>query len=368
MRRITHRSLCRILATASVFWVMGASASARSVNMVNEFGQVEDVPAEHWARKAVSLMIKKGFVTGFPDGNFHGKKPISRYEAAVILSRMRAAQLAQLSSAEQNIYKRALEELGIVQQQLEIISQAVTKNSEALSQIRITDRGEGGKLSKEVADLKKQVAMLSRSHVLLANELNKYKLAHANNALHGFKTKRPVKAMSRRKAMNKVKDAKFSRKANVPVHLTAPGVAFSIYGAGGSMPISPGMAIDLQLTKKPKLAAQFYSEIAVTKDLSSRFGLNAKLSFGKPDQDLNIYALIGPGGALSQGRYSDEMKLDPFINVGFGTEYRMASNFNLLADITAQYFLSNDGRSTGLEANIDEGVTFAGRLGAKFLF
>lgn len=362
MRRITHRSLVQILATASVFLLIGTSSAANVAGDVNKFGEVQDVPAEHWARRAVQLMIKKGFVAGFPDGKFHGKQSISRYEATVILSRMQAAQLAQLSRAEQNIYKRALEELGIVQQQLEIISQAVTKNSEVLSQMKMAGNGKSGKVAKELADLKKQVAILSRGHVLMATELNQYKAARAKSALGHYKVKRPIRTIGQ------VKDAKFSAKANVPAHLNSPGTSFNLYGSAGHMPFSPGIALEFQLTRKPKLSAQIYSEIALANNISSRFGLNTKLTFGKSDQDFKVYTLIGPGASLSKERHASGTALDPFINVGIGTEYQMASNFNLLADVSAQYFFSNKGQSTGLEANIGDGITFAGRLGAKFLF
>lgn len=362
MRRITHRSLVQILATVSVFLLVGTSSAANVVGNANKFGEIQDVPAEHWARRAVQLMIKKGFVAGFPDGKFHGKKAISRYEATVILSRMQAAQLAQLSKAEQNIYKRALEELGIVQQQLEIISQAVTKNSETLSKMRMAGHGKSGEVAKELADLKKQVAILSRGHVLMATELNKHKVAHAKNALGRHKVKRPIRTVGQ------MKDAQFSAKANVPAHLNSPGTSFSLYGSAGHMPFSPGIALEFQLTQKPRLSAQIYSEVALANNISSRFGLNTKLTFGKSDQDFKVYAIIGPGASLSKERHANETALDPFVNVGIGTEYQMASNFNLLADVSAQYFFSNKGQSTGLEAKIDNGMTFAGRLGAKFLF
>ena len=49
---------------------------------------ITDVPAGHWARDAVTLLIQKGLLLGFPDGTFRGNQPITRYEAAQIFSRL----------------------------------------------------------------------------------------------------------------------------------------------------------------------------------------------------------------------------------------------------------------------------------------
>lgn len=48
---------------------------------------LRDVPEGHWASDAVYELIKMGVATGFPDGTFRGKKQITRYEIASMLSR-----------------------------------------------------------------------------------------------------------------------------------------------------------------------------------------------------------------------------------------------------------------------------------------
>ena len=47
----------------------------------------KDVPASHWASEAVYDLVKRGVTKGFPDGTFRGKKRITRYEIAVMLSK-----------------------------------------------------------------------------------------------------------------------------------------------------------------------------------------------------------------------------------------------------------------------------------------
>lgn len=46
-----------------------------------------DVPANHWAYEMISQMAGNGLLEGYPDGNFHGDRPMTRYEFAAMLYR-----------------------------------------------------------------------------------------------------------------------------------------------------------------------------------------------------------------------------------------------------------------------------------------
>ncbi len=54
-----------------------------------------DVPADHWACKAVDEMAQNGIIQGFPNGTFKGNNNVSRYQLAMITSRL-------LAGVEQN--------------------------------------------------------------------------------------------------------------------------------------------------------------------------------------------------------------------------------------------------------------------------
>lgn len=60
----------------------------------------KDVPANHWAAKAVYDLVRLGITSGYPDGTFRGTKSITRYETAIFLSKLAdklsGADLAQL--------------------------------------------------------------------------------------------------------------------------------------------------------------------------------------------------------------------------------------------------------------------------------
>ena len=63
-----------------------------------------DVPANHWAYDAVRQLAADGYIQGYPDGQYKGQRPMTRYEAAVLTDRaVRSieAKLAQLQQVEQ---------------------------------------------------------------------------------------------------------------------------------------------------------------------------------------------------------------------------------------------------------------------------
>lgn len=52
----------------------------------NRISQIKDLPADHWAVKAVTEIVDKYQVMdGYPDGSFRGGKRLTRYEGAAIL-------------------------------------------------------------------------------------------------------------------------------------------------------------------------------------------------------------------------------------------------------------------------------------------
>ncbi len=47
-----------------------------------------DVPANHWAYEAVNKLVAAGIITGYPDGTYGGQRTLTRYEVAVVISRV----------------------------------------------------------------------------------------------------------------------------------------------------------------------------------------------------------------------------------------------------------------------------------------
>lgn len=69
-----------ILLTSVAALTLGGSALAQS--------SFPDVPADSYAAEAVSQLVELGIVNGFPDGTFKGNDPFTRYQAALVVSRL----------------------------------------------------------------------------------------------------------------------------------------------------------------------------------------------------------------------------------------------------------------------------------------
>ncbi|ANE43282.1 S-layer homology domain-containing protein [Deinococcus puniceus] len=102
--------------------------------------QFTDVPAGHWAKDAVDLIVQRGLIQGFPDGTFRGNESLTRYQAALVFYRL--LQSGQLSNSSLSATDLATITAGMqeVSTELAAISTRVT-DLEALTteqQARIT--------------------------------------------------------------------------------------------------------------------------------------------------------------------------------------------------------------------------------------
>ncbi|MGE5575839.1 MAG: S-layer homology domain-containing protein [Syntrophothermus sp.] len=89
-----------------------------------------DVPPGHWAYDAVNKLLKAGLMIGYPDKTFGGDKPITRYEAALVIARYlgtfpadqlsqdQKASLDQLRQEFQGEFRAIGDRLGVLESKL----------------------------------------------------------------------------------------------------------------------------------------------------------------------------------------------------------------------------------------------------------
>ncbi len=107
-----------------------------------------DVPANHWAYDAVRQLAADGYIQGYPDGQFKGQRPMTRYEAAVLTDRaVRSieAKLAQLQQVEQRDIAAVRALMNAFRPELDALKKQV-----AALQAKTDDQG------KSIAALKKE--------------------------------------------------------------------------------------------------------------------------------------------------------------------------------------------------------------------
>lgn len=72
----------KILSLVLVFFVLLSFSSLAADK------KFKDLPTKHWASKSVYDLVQLGVTSGYPDGTFRGNNKISRYEAAVMISKL----------------------------------------------------------------------------------------------------------------------------------------------------------------------------------------------------------------------------------------------------------------------------------------
>jgi hypothetical protein len=84
----------------SIGWlVLAALAAAVCATPALAQGAFSDVPTDHWAYAAVQALADAGYVIGYPDGTFGGKRALTRYEFALAVHRVVEALQAKVAQA-----------------------------------------------------------------------------------------------------------------------------------------------------------------------------------------------------------------------------------------------------------------------------
>ena len=97
-----------------LFTVLAVFMLAGAANAQEAF---PDIPAGHWAGEAVARIADLGIVIGFPDGTFRGNESFTRYQAALVISRLLDViqqdmdAMAAMTEADLASLRNALQEL-----------------------------------------------------------------------------------------------------------------------------------------------------------------------------------------------------------------------------------------------------------------
>ncbi len=139
-----------------LFLLAGFQASAQqSQPQSGQQPAFQDLPKDHWAFKDVDFLIKQGYMEGYPDGTFKGRKVITRYDVALILARMmrrieeKKAALDESTEAERaslgRLTKEFKDELGLLGVRVDTLERRMTDSEgklktleEALPKVKVS--------------------------------------------------------------------------------------------------------------------------------------------------------------------------------------------------------------------------------------
>ncbi|MDK2885477.1 MAG: hypothetical protein PWP54_35 [Thermosipho sp. (in: thermotogales)] len=99
------------------------------------FAQLKDVPTDHWAYESVEALVNAGIITGYPDGTFRGASSVTRYEAAVLLSRLMEKIELDLGEVIKNRYLNSLKLINTNKDQISSLYKVVKGNSDKLDEL-----------------------------------------------------------------------------------------------------------------------------------------------------------------------------------------------------------------------------------------
>ncbi len=121
------------------WWTVLTAAFAVALISTSAVAQApQDVPQDHWAYKAVEELAQKGLVKGYPpQGNFIGKRVVSRYEMAVIVQRVLARVEELIAQARpRDVAPQPLPQPGVTPAQLADIRRLVDEFRTELTVMR----------------------------------------------------------------------------------------------------------------------------------------------------------------------------------------------------------------------------------------
>lgn len=367
-----------------------------------------DIPASHWAQAAVSLLMQRGILTGYPDGTFRGAQPMTRYEVALILARLLkdgtlntpAAQV--LSNADrlviQNGMTDVMTEIRAVQEQLSVLSGVVTEHGTRLDdlgqqlvgvktdqltlagQVDVTQRRVVAAEQKAAADgqvVNSRLEALEKSQVDLITviqslqaDLAKLRSGQGEGQVVGApNTVVPVAVSAPVAQPAKLPDVAFQ---TAPASISAAtattpprasmGIA-GVYSGGGFAPM-----FSVKYNAKQNLAAQVYAGMLRGASSGVFAGGDVLVSPGNSVGGFSPYGLLGAGVLWSESRTDDARAIDPYAHFGIGAEYALSSTLGLFAEAGVNYYFSNKGVGTGLSDTAARGLGLKATFGARMRF
>jgi len=132
-----------------ILFALLASTAVGSTALAQEF---PDVPAGSYAEEAVARLADLGIVIGFPDGTFRGNEAFTRYQAALVVTRLLdVVEGEMLTDADLDTVRNALQEL----------ASDVAANEQAISDLQTAIAGAGDADVAAVEELQAQLDALT---------------------------------------------------------------------------------------------------------------------------------------------------------------------------------------------------------------
>ncbi|GGS20782.1 S-layer homology domain-containing protein [Deinococcus knuensis] len=394
------------LIIASTLALSLGAASAQTATTTAAPAQVtlSDVPAGHWAKDAVDVIVKCGLIQGFPDGTFRGNENLTRYQAALIFYRL--------------LQSGAMSECGMSQGDMTVVANGMAEVSTELAAIasRVTD------LEKLSADQQARIDALeakingmgdgtaSADTAAMNARIDALEAAIRNIPAGPQGPAGPAGPVGPQGPAGPAGAAGTSTTGTVTEPVTpAPTTGTVVIGEPttdtGMMNSGRGLYAGIALGAKSAMSG---SECVNTLDKNNTSNVNYCVTGGvvvgssnvigpvgvrvaadyqpgyngisgdvSATYDINTgsrltpYVGAGLGLTSSQKRTGTTNETDIYANALLGVDYRITDSVSAFVEGNGKYYLSNKGYGTGLESTVAAdkgGFNFGAKAGVKFYF
>lgn len=377
---------------ATLILGLGA-ASAQTAAPAAQVTNFTDVPAGHWAKDAVALIVDKGLIQGFPDGTFRGNENLTRYQAALIFARL--LQNGGLSNGGLSAEQVATITKGMqdVSTELAAVSTRVSDLEKASADQQARIAALEGKIdsaaSANVSDLTARVTALEAAVKAIPAPAPAVDLTDINNRLAA------LEARSTTTSSTTIVNPAPVAPTVVTVDTTSNNTGMGLYaGIDTTFGFGPNaknasLSVGNKTTATGKLP--FTSSFGATLGASNFiYGLGARVNvdytprFSSINADANLMYTFGAGSTLSPyaglgfgattGGYGNTTATatskvtDMYVHGLLGADFRVAGNVGLFGEFDAKYYLSNKGYATTLDTTAAKGFVPAAKIGLKYFF
>lgn len=379
--------LLTLALTATLAHAQTTPAQATPPTATSSPSAIVDVPAGHWAREGVSLLVARGLILGYPDGTFRGGAAITRYEAAVLFARLLSQNVFQLPSVQAQLTPADLDVLARAVQ--ELAGQIATLNTRLTDVVSDVDsiRGRLGRVETTLQQVVQVAATKTDVEAVAAQSATKAELAAVQESAA---SKTDVQALEARiaalEAENKAAKAALEqaqaqqqaaavappRPTELPNVTFRPDAPAKYYAGGGVTQTLQGGLGFSGVVGGNNLVGSFGLRATVDYNSSARsYSVQANVmhSFGGEDALFRPYLGLGGGLLVSPGRTTGANGAsDGFVSVLGGVNYAFTDTLKIFAEVDGRYSLSNKGSGTGLAESSGGGIGAGVRLGAQLSF
>lgn len=330
---------------------------------------ITDVPADHWARQAVALAMSKGWITGFPDNTFRGEQPLTRYQAALILTRvLTGGALGNASTADLQVLSSGIasvqQEMALVLGRMDALATLVSEQQQQLQTTAAQQQTSG----EQVAALRVQVDSLAATLRDTQAQLSTA-MQLLSNSVTGTGSAAPPATPPPANLADpaQLPDARFTTTATLPAAQSS-----SRFTVGGGVAYGPDAGVQALVAADYPLSERFSATLRGTlapKASSGSLAVGAQVRFGNQG-DFTPSLGLSAGAAFRPASSTDAtggVKSGFFVQTLAGVDYRVASTLTLFAEAGVRYYLGGNGAGTGTGAQTS-GIAPVFQGGLKFKF